>query len=196
LTHGRKADASAIFRDAQNFETPSTGDVKYSVTLLDPDFETSRVFEKVLDLITKGAVTFPSIKSDPARERKAALYRYMWQFATKWDCVPLRGVLKSRVHALVADGDIDAVLAFALGALFDHPRICHNALKCTTWDYVFFTDEGMVDLLEMGNWPTWVWSLCPPAYMGALEQAHLQTRYDHTRELHEHFLQCLAKFGR
>ncbi len=101
-----------MFRDAQNFKTGTTGPT-YSVTFLNPSFETSKVFQEFLELIVDVPIQPRGGRTDAENlEVHVGLFRFL----EKWDCSPHSTLLFFNHFHEAADSSHWARLVFAIGA--------------------------------------------------------------------------------
>ncbi|TXT15125.1 uncharacterized protein COLE_01318 [Cutaneotrichosporon oleaginosum] len=150
---------SRLFRDAQNFESPPSWPVKYSVTLPDPEFETAAVFDLFLDLITNvplsGLLMHIRTLSFPDWLCVCGLFKLLH----KWEVArPFHKLLRHNIDTELRDPDM-ALEYFAIGAIADDADICravlqHHAANLASFNPAYF--------------PYYMWKACPPTYLGAL----------------------------
>jgi hypothetical protein len=150
-----------VFRDAQNFKTNATGPA-YSVTFVDPSFETSTVFQEFLELIVEIPTARRLGRSDA---EDFAIHVGLFRFLKKWDCPSHSSLLVFTLIHLARGNDCWARIIFAIGACLDNHALAQDALgqhlilggRHKVWDPLL--------------WKAWLWQSVPPQYLAPLVRA-------------------------
>jgi hypothetical protein len=158
--------SSPLFRDARDFEIKANSKIKYSVTLIDPEFETAAIFEKILSMIIQGSVELPGIDVDKSLNGTARLCGQLCRFISKWDSQVASNILQRSLFGFVAGANAGAILAFVFGAALNNPDLCRAALlhwnTCNNWH------PHTTRLFSPSFWPTWAWENCPASHTAAV----------------------------
>lgn len=172
---------SPVFRDAQRFEakgSDSTISIKYTVTLLDSDFESASTFEAFLEISTAGKITLPSPDTDPTLSQTSSIYHKLFQFSSKWQCAATVGFLQQSLYRMTHEPGRAPLLAFVFGAYSGLHDLCLVTVKCHS--AVFMTGNTSRPAEYVFNpqhWPKWVWEICPASHLAALVQAWIDVTH-------------------
>jgi hypothetical protein len=157
---------SPIFREAESFEsTADKGEadkgIKYTVTLLDTEFETSPIFLKVLEAIVHSTLDISSPTPDPQGNNTSRLLRRLCRFTRKWQCTGVERIILKCLYEAVYTMARGPLLAFVFGTVLENDTLRKAMLER-------YGEWPQSRYLDPAEWPTWAWENCPPSHAAAV----------------------------